>query len=51
VYLGWRLRELAAAGQLELQGDTTKTLRDFEVKLPGGDTTVSTDATESVANN
>lgn len=50
VYLGWRLRELAVAGQLELQGDTTKTLRDFEVKLPGGDTAVSTDATESAAN-
>lgn len=34
-YLGWRLREMAAAGRLQLQGDVTKALKDFEVKLPG----------------
>lgn len=38
VYLGWRLRKMAEAGKLQLQGDITKTLKDFEVKLPGGDT-------------
>jgi hypothetical protein len=35
VYLGWRLRRMAEAGKLQLQGDIGKTLRDFEVKLPG----------------
>jgi hypothetical protein len=34
-YLGWRLRCMAEAGKLQLQGDITKTLREFEVKLPG----------------
>ena len=38
VYLGWRLRKMADAGRLELQGDTTKTLKDFDVKLPGDGT-------------
>lgn len=43
LYLGWRLRKLAEAGALQLQGDVTKTLKDFEVKLPGE--TVTSDAT------
>jgi len=34
LYLGWRLRQLAEQGTLQLQGDVGKTLRDFEVKLP-----------------
>jgi hypothetical protein len=34
-HLGWRLRKMAEAGKLQLQGDVTKTLKDFEVKLPG----------------
>ena len=38
VYLGWRLRKMFEAGRLELQGDTTKMLKDFEVKLPGDGT-------------
>jgi hypothetical protein len=45
MYLGWRLRQMAAAGRLQLQGDVTKALKDFEVKLPGGtasDTTAET---------
>src|SRR5690606_20841273 len=37
LYLGWRLRKMAEAGRLQLQGDTTKALKDFDVKLPGGD--------------
>lgn len=41
LYLGWRLRKLAEAGSLQLQGDVTKALKDFEVKLPG-DTVVDT---------
>lgn len=36
-YLGWRLRDMAANGLLQLKGDVTKTFRDWEVKLPGGD--------------
>ncbi|MFI5196311.1 MAG: DUF3658 domain-containing protein [Chitinophagales bacterium] len=36
LYLGWRLRQLVAADKLHLQGDVTKTLKDFEVKLPSG---------------
>ena len=35
LYLGWRLRKLADSGRLELQGDTAKSLKDFEIKLPG----------------
>lgn len=35
VYLGWRLRKLAEAGTLQLQGDISKTLKDYDVKLPG----------------
>lgn len=37
VYLGYRLRQMAEAGRLELRGDGHKTLRDFELKLPGED--------------
>lgn len=33
-YLGWRLRKMAETGQIKLQGDTNKTLKDFDVKLP-----------------
>lgn len=33
-FLAWRLKTLAAAGQLFLQGDAGKSLRDYEVKLP-----------------
>ncbi len=35
LYLGWRLRKMTEAGRLELQGDITKGLKDFDVKLPG----------------
>lgn len=35
-YLGWRLRELASQDKLILQGDITKALKDFEVKIPSG---------------
>ena len=35
LYLGWRLRKMVESGRLELQGDTTKALKDFEVKMPG----------------
>lgn len=34
LYLGWRLKEMVQADQLRMQGDTTKALKDFEVKLP-----------------
>ena len=36
VYLGWRLRKMVEADRLQLQGDVSKTLRDFEVRLPTG---------------
>jgi len=35
VYLGWRLRQMVDIGRLQVQGETNKTLKDFEVKLPG----------------
>lgn len=35
LYLGWRLRKMAEAGKLELQGEVNKALKDFDVKLPG----------------
>jgi len=34
VYLAWRLRELAAAGLIELRGDAGKSYREWEVRLP-----------------
>jgi hypothetical protein len=36
LYLGWRLRKIAETEKLQIQGDTTKLLKDFEVKLPSG---------------
>jgi hypothetical protein len=44
-FLGWRLKELIREGKLESRGEL-KTIRDFEVKLPG-ESTGSTDSTES----
>lgn len=38
LHLGWRLRKIAETGALLSQGDPAKTLKDFDVKLPGGDT-------------
>ncbi|MEI8279325.1 MAG: DUF3658 domain-containing protein [Bacteroidota bacterium] len=46
IYLGWRLRILAEEGKIVLQGDPTKTLRDFDVKLPGG--TEETSSTDTI---
>ncbi len=37
LYLGWRLRQMAAKGQLQLKGDENKGIKDLEVKLPGND--------------
>jgi hypothetical protein len=34
LYLAWRLREMGELGKLKIQGDTTKSSRDFEVCLP-----------------
>jgi hypothetical protein len=33
LYLAWRLRELAAIGTLQIQGENGKSSKDFEVKL------------------
>jgi hypothetical protein len=49
LYLGWRLRKMAEEGRILLQGDTAKTLKDFEVKLPGGEPATAT--TEENATN
>lgn len=35
LFLGWRLRKLIEQEALLLEGDITKTLRDFSIKLPG----------------
>lgn len=37
LYLGWRLRQMAAADKLRIQGDPLKMLKDFEVKVPSGE--------------
>lgn len=34
-FIGWRLRKLVDIGRLQIQGELTKTLKDYEVKLPG----------------
>lgn len=47
LYLGWRLRKMAEDGRLTVQGDMTKTLKDFDVKLPADNTLV---ANENQAN-
>lgn len=49
MYLGWRLRKLVENGTLLSEGDVSKTLRDFSVKLPGG-TTVETEAVATPEN-
>lgn len=36
-YLGWRLRKLAEADKVHLQGDPAKTLKDFDIKLPSSE--------------
>jgi len=36
LFLGWRLRKMAEEGKLQIQGDITRTLKDFEVKLHDG---------------
>jgi hypothetical protein len=35
-YLGWRLRKMAEAGLIVVQGDATRSLKDFEVKTNEG---------------
>ena len=42
VFLRWRLRKMAVAGRIHLR-ESTKPGRDFEVMLPGGDTTIQPD--------
>ncbi|MCF8449626.1 MAG: DUF1835 domain-containing protein [Taibaiella sp.] len=36
LYLGWRLRIMVTKEKLQMLGDTTKALKDFDVKLPSG---------------
>lgn len=50
-HLGWRLCVMAEAGELQLEGDTTKTLKDYSVKLPGGDATTTSETSESDEDN
>lgn len=35
VWLAWRLRQLAIEGKIVVQGDATKALNEYDVKLPG----------------
>jgi hypothetical protein len=35
VYLGWRLRRLAEEGKIVIQGDSTRALNEYDVRLPG----------------
>jgi hypothetical protein len=49
VHLGWRLRKLAESGALMLQGNVMKELKDFEVKLPGGNAEQAPAAEETAA--
>jgi hypothetical protein len=49
VHLGWRLRVMAEEGKLMLQGNVLKELKDFEVKLPGGNTEQAPVAEENAA--
>lgn len=51
LYLGWRLREMAAADKLNLQGDVTKALKDFDVKIPSGQLEFGEDANGTPATN
>ena len=52
VYLGWRLRQLAASGALNIQGDMNKALNEWDVKLAGetGDIASAGQISESSAN-
>lgn len=47
--LAWRLRTLAAAGKIELRGDVTKSLRDWDVRIAGGEGAESVPAGEQSA--
>jgi hypothetical protein len=47
-YLGWRLRRMAEAGKLQLQGDISKTLKDFDVKLPGATGNATTETADTI---
>jgi hypothetical protein len=44
VFLLWRMKELAAAEKIELNGDTSKSWKDFEVRI-------SAPAEQSIENN
>ncbi|GAA4468025.1 hypothetical protein GCM10023093_24860 [Nemorincola caseinilytica] len=51
LYLGWRLREMAATDRLRIQGDTTKGLKDFDVKIPSGELDFVTEGVQPVEGN
>lgn len=47
VFLVWRMREMAAAGKLELGGDWSRGWKEITVLLPGGTVAVETAETEA----
>lgn len=47
VFLVWRMREMAAAGKLELSGDWNKGWKEITVTLPGGTASAETPETEA----
>lgn len=51
LYLGWRLREMAATDRLRLQGDITKALKDFDVRIPSGELDFAEAATQPTESN
>ena len=48
LFLGWRLRKMAEMGKLDIQGDTHKALRDFDVRLPSQDIVPEEEASDDV---
>ncbi len=46
-FLVWRMRELAAAGTLQVQGDWNKGWKEITVMLPGGSVTTENTETEA----
>lgn len=47
VFLLWRMRELAEEGSIEINGDTTKGWKDFEVKLKSPDENIVVNTKQS----
>lgn len=49
VFLMWRMKELIKNGRLEVTGDTSKTWKDFDIRLAGSNKTESAATEEATA--